>query len=170
MTLPQTRTEPDQRGWLAKLQARAAIFGARLLSQVARLAPRPPPQPDGDRMAVYGSEETARVALVTLLGLDIADGIAALDAARKALGRSHRIVCVTDGTAIAALYRAGAMVEHIPSRDEQLLRAPDLRWSAYLQDRYDLLIAKWRPEVVLAYGDSFERMIDLVLADERDAS
>lgn len=141
-----------------------------MLSRVARLAPRPPPQPDGDRLAIYGNEEAARTALVTMIGLDAADGIAALDAARKALGRSHRIVCVTDSHAIAGLYRAGTLVEHIPSRDEQLLRAPDLRWSEYLQDRHELLIAKWRPEVVLAYGQSFERMIDLVLADERDAS
>ncbi len=117
-------------------------------------------------MAIYAPEAGVRVALVTLLGLDQSDRNAALAAATGTLGRTHRIVCVTDASLFDDLRRSGVLVEHVPARDEQLRHAPELQWSDHLRDRYDLLIAKWRPEVVLAYGDSFDRVISLAKAHE----
>ncbi len=146
------------------------MLGVRLLSKMARLAPRPVLPSGSDSLAIYGREEAVRVAVVTVLGLDVSDGFSVLEVVRKALERTHRIVCVTDCDAFFALYRAGALIEHVPARSARLRCASDLRWSDYLRDRHDLLIAKWRPEVVLAYGDSFERIIELAVADESEAA
>jgi aspartokinase-like uncharacterized kinase len=119
-----------------------------------------------DSLAIYAPESGTRVALVTVLGLDKDDRNAALAAAMATLARTHRVVCVTDAGQFGDLRRNGALLEHVPARDVQLRCAPELEWSGHLRDRYDLLIAKWRPEVVLAYGDSFERLIDMAEAFE----
>lgn len=155
-----------RRGWAGRLLVRAWALGAGLFARSRPGARTAASGPD-DALAIYGPGAGPPVALVTLLGLDAGEGMAALAAATATLGRSHRIVCVTDAGSFGALRRAGALVEQVPARDEQLRHAPELPWSDYLRDRYDLLIAKWRPAVVLAYGDSFERAIERAGVHER---
>lgn len=164
---PASGSRTGRRGLAGRLLALSWARGARLLSNALRprsVAAAPDPAAD---LAIYGPEAETQVALVTLLGLDAQDRAAALDAATATLGRSHRIVCVTDASPFTDLRRAGALVEHVPARDRQLLHAPELPWSDYLQDRHELLIAKWQPQVLLAYGDSFERLIEQARAYER---
>lgn len=163
---PAAGFRTSRRGWAGRLLVRAWALGAGLFARARPETRAAEPGPD-DALAVYGPDAVPPVALVTLLGLDAGERMAALAAATATLGRSHRIVCVTDAGAFGELRRAGALVEQVPARDEQLRHAPELPWSDYLRDRHELLIAKWRPAIVLAYGDSFERAIERAGAHER---
>ncbi len=163
---PAAGVRASRRGRAGRLLVRAWALAAGLLARSRPGARTAEPGLD-DALAIYAPDAGPPVALVTLLGLDAEERTAALAAATATLGRSHRIICVTDAGSFGELRRAGALVEQVPARDEQLRHAPELPWSDYLRDRYDLLIAKWRPAVVLAYGDSFERAIERAGAHER---
>ena len=66
--------------------------------------------------------------------------------------------------------RHGVFFEYLPPLSEQRLHAADMPWQAYLRERWGLLLAKWRPRQVLAYGMNIESFLAAAPAAVRTTS
>ncbi|CDX28963.1 hypothetical protein MPLA_1360025 [Mesorhizobium sp. ORS 3359] len=108
---------------------------------------------------VYKSKEDISTIIVTVLGVqpDLLEEII-VTTKRKLPGKSDRLIYLTDNSDFTIFRRHRVMFEYLPPLMEQRLHASDMPWQAYLRERWGLLLAKWRPRRVLAYGmniDSF---------------
>ena len=101
-------------------------------------------------------EGTQKTILTFLLGIEepMLSGLVRRVGRRLRFFR-RRPVFVTDGTRLTVFREAGEIVEVLPSLTT-VGRLPSLPWGDYLQMRRDMLSAKWRPEMILTYGTSFE--------------
>jgi hypothetical protein len=110
-------------------------------------------------MCVYEASAGKTVALVTLLELAPDASEAAVVDARRRFPIYRDLVFVTDNPDFSALRRTEVMFEYIPSLKVQQMTGADLDWKLFLEQKYDLLLAKWRPLKIIAYGVSFEDLI-----------
>lgn len=109
---------------------------------------------------IYESKQGLTTILVTTLGLhaDLLDEIIVTTKA-KLPARNDRLVYLTDNSDFAIFRRHGVIFEYIPPLVEQRLHAADMPWQAYLQERWGLLLAKWRPRRILAYGTNIDSFL-----------
>ena len=109
---------------------------------------------------VYKSKEDISTILVTTLGVnpDFLEEII-VTTKRKLPGKSDRLIYLTDNSDFTVFRRHGVIFEYVPPLMEQLLHAADMRWQAYLQERWGLLLAKWRPRLILAYGTNIDSFL-----------
>lgn len=119
---------------------------------------------------IYKSKEDISTIIVTTLGVnpDLVEEII-VTTKRKLPGKSDRLVYLTDNPDFTIFRRHGVIFEYLPPLGEQRLHAADMPWQAYLRERWGLLLAKWRPRRVLAYGttiDSFLAAAPAVSAPE----
>ena len=124
----------------------------------AKDAPRPDAADEGG-MYVYKSKEQISTIIITTLGVDPLHLDEIITKTKQNLpGKDDRMVYVTDNSDFTAFRRHGVIFEYLPPLKEQQLHAADMPWRTYLRERWALLLAKWRPRQVLAYGtdiDSF---------------
>jgi len=110
-------------------------------------------------MYVYKSKEQISTIIITTLGVDPLHLDEIITKTKQKLpGKDDRMVYVTDDPDFTAFRRHGVIFEYLPPLKEQQLHAADMPWRTYLRERWALLLAKWRPRQVLAYGtdiDSF---------------
>jgi hypothetical protein len=114
---------------------------------------------DDDGIYVYKSQPTISTIIITTLGVEARHLEDIIVTTKKKLPRENdRLVYITDNSDFTAFRRHGVIFEYLPPLKEQQLHAADMPWRAYLRERWGLLVAKWRPRQVLAYGtdiDSF---------------
>lgn len=108
---------------------------------------------------IYKSKEEISTIIITVLGVnpDFLEEII-VTTKRKLPGKGDRLIYLTDNSDFAVFRRHGVIFEYLPPSAEQRLHATDMPWEAYLRERWGLLLAKWRPRRILAYGmdiDSF---------------
>lgn len=112
-----------------------------------------------NQLHIYRSQGRKRIVMVTLF--DVAreghDEIVAKVGA--AFARFDRIVYVTDIPEFLHFRAAGAAFEYFPCLEQQMAHGSALDWPGYLRIRWDLLLAKWQPEHVLAYGRNIDRFL-----------
>lgn len=82
-----------------------------------------------------------------------------VDVVLKKFGKRNRIVFVTDCADFSVFVQRNAAFEYLPSSLEQGLHKSTMPWRVYLKDRWELLLAKWRPISVLAYGQNIDLFI-----------
>jgi hypothetical protein len=108
---------------------------------------------------LYKSKEGISTIIVSALGVDPSFLEEIIVTTKRKLPRKgDRLIYLTDSSDFAVFRRHGVIFEYLPPLTEQRLHATDMPWQAYLQERWGLLLAKWRPRRILAYGtnvDSF---------------
>jgi hypothetical protein len=115
-------------------------------------------------MYIYASRPNVSVVMIAILGVDPAhiDEIIAVTKA-KFLNR-HRLVYVTDMLDFMRFRHHGVMFEYFPPLHEQWTHFESMNWQSYLRGRWDLILTKWQPAHVLAYGQSAENYLASVPA------
>lgn len=119
-------------------------------------------------MALFDGEGAPTVILVTLLGVADHHVEEIVTTTRARFVRS-RVVYVTDSLDFMRLRRMGAAFEYLPPALDQQLHAGELSWRLYLERRWDLLLAKWKPLHVLSYGQNIETYLRAAPDLARDA-
>jgi hypothetical protein len=109
---------------------------------------------------IYKSKEETSTIIVTTLGVnpDFLEEII-VTTKRKLPGKSDRLIYLTDNSDFTIFRRHGVIFEYLPPLMEQRLHATDMPWQAYLRERWGLLLAKWRPRRVLAYGTNIDSFL-----------
>ena len=120
---------------------------------------------------IYRSKKEISTILITTLGLS-ADSLeeVIVTTKRRLLGKRDRLVYLTDISDFTMFRRHGVFFEYLPPLSEQRLHAADMPWQAYLRERWGLLLAKWRPRQVLAYGMNIESFLAAAPAAVRTTS
>ncbi|WP_313531684.1 hypothetical protein [Shinella sp.] len=103
---------------------------------------------------IYASRPGISVVMITVLGVDPVhiDEIITVTKARFSSG--HRLVYVTDTLDFMRFRHQGVMFEYLPPVHEQRMHAESMNWHSYLRGRWKLLLTKWQPTHVLAYGQN----------------
>jgi hypothetical protein len=112
-----------------------------------------------DGTSLFPLDAATPSALITAFGIS-ADGLdAALDRALATLPARYRLVCVTDQPDFLPLRRRGVSFEYLvpPSLRGGIRDAA--AWRTYLTERYEILLAKWRPTQIVAVGTSLEQFL-----------
>ena len=78
---------------------------------------------------------------------------------RKLPGKRDRLVYLTDNSDFTVFRRHGVIFEYLPPLVDERLHATDMPWQGYLRERWGLLLAKWRPRRVLAYGTNIDSFL-----------
>jgi hypothetical protein len=125
------------------------------------------PAAEQNDLYIYRSAGPKRIVVVTLFDVarDKHDEIIAK--VGKTFAGYDKIVYVTDVPEFLHFRAAGAAFEYFPSLTEQQQHADTLSWHAYLSARWEIILAKWQPGHVLAYGANIDRF--LAAAGERPA-
>ena len=115
---------------------------------------------DPGNIFVYKSKEDISTIIVTILGVnpDFLEEII-VTTKRKLPGKSDRLIYLTDNPDFTIFRRHGVIFEYLPPLVEQRLHAADMPWQAYFRERWGLLLAKWRPRRVLAYGTTIDSFL-----------
>lgn len=109
---------------------------------------------------IFKSKEEASAIIITALGVDsnLLEEII-VRTKRKLSRKVDCLIYLTDSPDFAIFRRHGVIFEYLPSSTKQRLHATDMPWQAYLQERWGLLLAKWRPRYVLTYGTSIDSFL-----------
>ncbi len=130
-----------------------------LLSRFIKGGQVPAPAKEEDDLGIYRTSPSKPVVMVTVLGVnpDVLDEIVTVMCRKFEPG--HRLVFLTDSTDFALFRRLGLAFEYLPSHLDQRVHADALAWPAYLAERWALLLAKWRPVHIIAYGQNFDAFL-----------
>lgn len=109
---------------------------------------------------IYRSKEKNSTIMITTLGVahPLLDEIV-VTTKRKLSGKADRLIYLTDNSDFTIFRRHGVSFEYLPPLAQQQLHATDMPWQVYLRERWGLLLAKWRPLHVLAYGTSIDNFL-----------
>lgn len=100
-----------------------------------------------------------RVIFITLLDVGSEGIVEIIERTSQKFQNTYRIVYVTDSVDFLVFRERHATFEYIPSLSEQKAHAGTLDWPGYLKARWELLLTKWQPEQILAYGLNVDRFI-----------
>jgi hypothetical protein len=116
---------------------------------------------------IYRSAGPKRIVVVTLFAVAREKHDEIIAKIGKTFAGYDKIVYVTDVPEFLHFRAAGAAFEYFPSLAEQKRHHDTLSWRAYLSARWEIVLAKWQPEHVLAYGTNIDRF--LAETEERPA-
>jgi hypothetical protein len=109
---------------------------------------------------IYRSRGNKRIAIVTLFDVPRSSHDEIIEKIGETFIAFDKIVYVTDIPEFLHFRAAGAAFEYFPSLQQQALHRGGLDWPRYGRVRWELLLAKWQPEHVLAYGLNIDRFLD----------
>lgn len=104
--------------------------------------------------------------MITLIGVPCPARDALVTRLARRLGWLFKPVFVTDDPDFTLFFRRKLAFEYVLTDLSAV--DPAKRYDLYLQDRRQLLVAKWRPVGVMVYGRSFEATIKDVRARLED--
>jgi hypothetical protein len=104
-------------------------------------------------------EQKPRVILITMLNVGENGIVEIIEKTTAKFSPHARVVYLTDSLGFMVFRERNAIFEYMPSLAEQLVHADTLDWPAYLKARWELLLTKWQPEQILAYGLNIDRFI-----------
>lgn len=132
---------------------------------------QPQLEPDEENeLHIYRSQGRKRIVMVTLFTVAREGHDEIVAKVGATFPRVDRIVYVTDIPQFLHFRAAGAAFEYFPSLQQQTVHVNALDWPSYLRIRWDLLLAKWQPEHVLAYGLNIDRFLAAAPAQEGEAA
>lgn len=117
------------------------------------------PIKEEDDLYILRSQGPKRVVMVTLFEVARENHDEIIEKISKAFRRYDKIVYVTDIPDFLHFRDAAAAFEYLPSLLQQNIHRDALDWPSYLRARWELLLAKWQPKHVLAYGLNIERFL-----------
>ena len=109
-----------------------------------------------DALHIYRSVAARPVVMVTVLAVqpDLIEEI--VQTTCRKFEPEHRMVFLTDSAEFGVFRRNDAIFEYFPPLLEQRIHGAVMPWPAYLTERWALLVAKWRPVHVIAYGQNID--------------
>ena len=133
-------------GWVWKLAARLGASGV-------------PDKPAANALYIYGPDKQYSTALITCLGIAERDLSAIVTAIEHRLRSFDKRVYLTDTADFTVFLRIGALFEYFPPAEDRRKYLADAPWADHLRARYDRLLAKWRPSIVVSYGIPVEQVL-----------
>lgn len=115
--------------------------------------------PDGSGILSLYPANSRSLAMVTLLGVSGPGRERIIQVTKRRLSWRYALVYVGDDPDFLPFRREKVPFEYLPSASERARHRPSAAWGGFLQQRYDLLIAKWRPRHVVAYGVPFAEVV-----------
>ncbi|MCO5066531.1 MAG: hypothetical protein M9924_19295 [Rhizobiaceae bacterium] len=109
---------------------------------------------------IYKSGGPVHIVMIVVIDVDpslIGDIMATAEAK---FGKTDKLVYVTDNSDFTKFRESRAAFEYLPPLVHQRLHAADMPWQAYLRERWGLLLAKWKPRLVLSYGMNIEAFLN----------
>ncbi|WEZ85884.1 hypothetical protein P6U16_23115 (plasmid) [Rhizobium sp. 32-5/1] len=103
--------------------------------------------------------------MITILGIDPSHIDEIISVAKRKFLPRHRLVFITNSLDFMQFRRQGVMFEYLPPLEQQRAHAETMPWESYLKGRWDLLLAKWKPLHLLAYGQNVEAYLASVSSD-----
>jgi hypothetical protein len=152
----------QERPSVVTTKAIIAQFGDRLnkLGVLFRSAVRAADESDVrsvDDLSIY-DEASKHVVMVTLL--EVAPSHVADIISQTKRESRNKVVYVSDCSDFSLFRWHDVMFEYVPSLSQQKLHGAGLAWPIFLNERYELLVAKWRPIKLVEYGMTFARFIE----------
>lgn len=117
------------------------------------------PAAEQNDLYIYRSAGPKRIVVVTLFDVSRDKHDEIIAKIGKTFARYDKIVYVTDLPEFLHFRAAGAAFEYFPSLAEQKRHQDTLSWHAYLTARWEIVLAKWQPEHVLAYGANIDHFL-----------
>jgi len=130
---------------------------------------QPPPDEESGTIHIYASDASVSVVMITVLGVQPSHIDEIIAVAKAKFSVRHRLVFLTDSLDFMQFRRQGVMFEYLPTRHEQQRHAEVMPWDSYLKGRWDLLLAKWKPLHVLAYGQNIDTYLAAVSGNVAEA-
>lgn len=112
-----------------------------------------------EKTGILRKNNRARVALVTILGVEEKRVDEIINVTQSALKEYDKIVYLTDSPNFHQFRTRQLAFEYWPSPHEINLHGQGLDWNNYLTSKKALLMSKWSVSVVVAYGVSIEDRI-----------
>lgn len=109
-----------------------------------------------DGLCYFAPDARRRVVFVSVLGVAAALLEEIVATTQRRLGGGAELVYISDQPDFLPFRRRKAMFEYIPSILDQQRLAPEKPWPLFLEERFALIQAKWRPELIVSYGDDFK--------------
>jgi hypothetical protein len=139
----------------------------RLLLHASIRIRRSPHQGSPGPLALFEPDHKSRTALVVHLDATEKSVMALIEDTQGLRSVFHRVVYVTDFADPSMFLQFGGIFEYMPSINEQVRHAHSAPWCTFLSDRYNLLIARWTPWAIVAFGTSFETWLNRIAAEEK---
>lgn len=115
--------------------------------------------PDEQDIYIYRSVEAKPVILVTVLGVNPAYLAEIIQTTSAKFAARYRLVFLTDSSEFGVFRKYEAIFEYFTPLLEQRLHAAVMPWPSYITERWALLVAKWRPVHIIAYGQNIEAFL-----------
>lgn len=123
-------------------------------------APRPAEAAqEDDELAIYPAGSAPPVVIVTVFAVKPELLAEIVTVMQRRFQPAHRLLFITDSLDFSVFRDNGVIFEYLPSTLEQRIHADAMDWPAYLTERWALLLAKWRPLHVIAYGQNSDAFI-----------
>ena len=99
--------------------------------------------------------------MITLLSVDPAEYDEIAGRLLSRFSTTYRLVFVLGSDEFGPFLARGLPIEHLTPLDVQAQFSDLLDWPGYLTEKWALLLLKWRPEQVVAYGLPVDRFLNL---------
>lgn len=99
------------------------------------------------------------VMMVTLLSVDPGAFPEILDKINRRFGARRRIIFLVSTYDVSAFLERRAEFEFFMPIGEQIAHRDLMDWPDYLAEKWKLMLAKWRPRTIVAYGSNVDRFL-----------
>lgn len=121
----------------------------------------PPALPADDATAATAERP---VLLVSMLEVGPEEHPEILDKVMATFGASHKLVFLISTDAFGPFLARQSAIEYFMPIDQQILHRDLMDWPDYLAEKWALLLLKWRPASVIAYGMNVDRFLNAARA------
>lgn len=127
-----------------------------MLRQFSRLRDKPLTD---DEPYIYRSKGFINTVLIVVIGVDAKLVPEIIDVTKKKFAKTDKLVFLTDDCDFTAFREQAVAFEYMPPLIEQRVHVADMPWQSYLRERWGLLLAKWKPRLILSYGTNIDAFL-----------
>jgi len=115
--------------------------------------------PEDHEAFIYRSLGPISTVLIVVIEVDSTLLREIITIIKRRFEKANKIVFVTDNDDFAIFREHNVFFEYLPPIAAQH-RYTDMPWQSYLRERWNLLLAKWRPKVILSYGRNIDAFLN----------
>jgi hypothetical protein len=115
--------------------------------------------PADDSPYIYRSKGAVDTVLIVVIGINANLVEEIIATAGKKFSQADKIVFLTDNSDFSVFRAHGVAFEYMPPLLEQRAHAAEMPWQSYLRERWGLLLAKWKPRLILSYGTNIDAFL-----------
>ncbi|MFD1987419.1 hypothetical protein ACFSOZ_33910 [Mesorhizobium newzealandense] len=112
-----------------------------------------------DEPYIYRSRGLLDTVLVVVIGVEAKLVPEIIETIKKKFPKADKLVFLTDDSDFTAFREQAVAFEYMPPLVEQRVHAADMPWQSYLRERWGLLLAKWKPRLILSYGMNIDAFL-----------